>query len=105
MAPDDAADLITEVEQERRLPILNLLPEPQQHKVRSLLAYNPETAGGRINLADAFQVARLPEYREVIALDQHGFTIGYEDLIASRDRGDQEALGQSRPAKGLVGDG
>ena len=46
MAPDDAADLITEVDQERRLPILNLLPEPQQTKVRSLLRYNPETAGG-----------------------------------------------------------
>jgi len=46
MAPDDAADLITEVDQERRLPILNLLPEPQQKKVRSLLSYNPETAGG-----------------------------------------------------------
>jgi hypothetical protein len=46
MAPDDAADLITEVDQERRLPILNLLPEPQQGKVRSLLSYNPETAGG-----------------------------------------------------------
>jgi len=46
MAPDDAADLIVEVDQERRLPILNLLPEPQQRKVRSLLSYNPETAGG-----------------------------------------------------------
>jgi hypothetical protein len=46
MAPDDAADVITEVDQERRLPILNLLPEPQQRKVRSLLSYNPETAGG-----------------------------------------------------------
>jgi Mg/Co/Ni transporter MgtE len=46
MAPDDAADLITEIDQERRLPILNLLPEPQQKKVRSLLSYNPETAGG-----------------------------------------------------------
>ena len=46
MAPDDAADLITEVVQERRLAILELLPEPQQHKVRSLLSYNPETAGG-----------------------------------------------------------
>ena len=46
MAPDDAADLIAEVDQERRLPVLNLLPEPQQRKVRSLLSYNPETAGG-----------------------------------------------------------
>ena len=58
-----------------------------------------------INLADAFQVARLPEYREVIVLDQHSVSIGYEDLIASCDRGDQEALGQSGLAKGLVGDG
>ena len=46
MAPDDAADLIGDIDQERRLPILSLLPEPQQHKVRSLLSYHPETAGG-----------------------------------------------------------
>jgi len=46
MAPDDAADLIAELDQDRRLPVLGLLPEPQQRKVRSLLTYNPETAGG-----------------------------------------------------------
>jgi len=46
MAPDDAADLIIEIDQDRRLPILELLPQPHQSKVRSLLNYNPETAGG-----------------------------------------------------------
>ncbi|HMK99779.1 MAG TPA: CBS domain-containing protein [Acidimicrobiales bacterium] len=46
MAPDDAADLIMEMDQERRLPVLTLLPAPQQRKVRALLNYNPETAGG-----------------------------------------------------------
>lgn len=46
MAPDDAADLITEIDQERRLPILNMLPAAQQRTIRSLLSYNPETAGG-----------------------------------------------------------
>ena len=46
MAPDDAADLIMEVDQDRRLGLLDLLPEPQQRKVRTLLRYNPETAGG-----------------------------------------------------------
>ena len=46
MAPDDAADLITELDQERRLPVLQLLPGPQLRKVRALLNYNPETAGG-----------------------------------------------------------
>jgi len=46
MAADDAADLISELDQERRSPILELLPEPQRKKVRSLLRYHPETAGG-----------------------------------------------------------
>ena len=46
MAPDDAADLITELDQERRLPVLQLMPVLQQRKVRTLLNYNPETAGG-----------------------------------------------------------
>jgi hypothetical protein len=63
MAPDDAADLIMEVDQERRLPILGLLPEPQKRKVRSLLSYNPETAGGLMSpdfvcLPEATAVAR-----------------------------------------------
>ncbi|HLI14449.1 MAG TPA: CBS domain-containing protein [Acidimicrobiales bacterium] len=46
MAPDDAADLIADLDQERRLPLLEALPAPQQAKVRALLSYNPETAGG-----------------------------------------------------------
>ena len=46
MASDDVADLVMELDQERRLPVLNLLPDSQQRKVRSLLSYNPETAGG-----------------------------------------------------------
>jgi CBS domain-containing protein/sporulation protein YlmC with PRC-barrel domain len=46
MAPDDAADLLNEVDQERRLPILQQMPAPHQRKIRALLSYNPETAGG-----------------------------------------------------------
>jgi len=46
MAPDEAADLLTELDQERRLPVLELLPLAKQRKVRSLLSYHPETAGG-----------------------------------------------------------
>jgi len=46
MAPDDAADLIIDVDQDRRRPVLDLLPEPQRRKVWNLLSYNPETAGG-----------------------------------------------------------
>ena len=49
MEPDDAADLITDLEQERRLPILEALPTALQTKIRSLLSYHPETAGGLMN--------------------------------------------------------
>lgn len=46
MAPDDAADLIGELDQQRRLRVLNLMPASQQHKVRALLQYNASSAGG-----------------------------------------------------------
>jgi CBS domain-containing protein/sporulation protein YlmC with PRC-barrel domain len=49
MESDDAADLLMELDQERRLPILNLLPPLTQGKMRSLLSHNPETAGGMMN--------------------------------------------------------
>jgi CBS domain-containing protein len=49
MAPDDAADLLLQIEQDRRLPILNLLPAGEQRKLKSLLGHNPSTAGGLMN--------------------------------------------------------
>jgi CBS domain-containing protein len=49
MAPDDAADLLLELEQDRRLPVLNLMPAAKQRKLKTLLGYNPSTAGGIMN--------------------------------------------------------
>ncbi|MDQ2923879.1 MAG: CBS domain-containing protein [Candidatus Dormibacteraeota bacterium] len=49
MAPDDAADLLGELEQERRLPVLNLMSPSQQHKLRKLMQYHPTTAGGMMS--------------------------------------------------------
>ncbi|MGA9856838.1 MAG: CBS domain-containing protein [Solirubrobacteraceae bacterium] len=49
MASDDVADLLLELDQDRRLPILGLLPAPKQHKVKSLLGHNPSSAGGLMN--------------------------------------------------------
>jgi CBS domain-containing protein len=46
MAPDDAADLIADVEQDRREALLARLPATQQRKVRALLGFDPATAGG-----------------------------------------------------------
>ena len=49
MASDDVADLLLEIDQERRLPVLNLLPSSKQRKVKALLGHNPSTAGGLMN--------------------------------------------------------
>jgi CBS domain-containing protein len=46
MRPDDAADLLSAFPQERRLPVLQKLPFATQNKIRSLLGFNPATAGG-----------------------------------------------------------
>jgi Mg/Co/Ni transporter MgtE len=49
MRPDDAADLIAELPQNRRLATLTLLSPATQAKIRGLLGYNPATAGGLMN--------------------------------------------------------
>jgi CBS domain-containing protein len=49
MESDDAADLLLELEQDRRIPVLNLLPAAKQMKIRRLLGHNPSTAGGLMN--------------------------------------------------------
>ena len=46
MAADDAADLIVEIEQDRRARILALLPSKHRRQIEALLGYNPSTAGG-----------------------------------------------------------
>ena len=46
MASDDAADIIGELDEDRREPVLSLLPVSQRVKVRALLGYDPDEAGG-----------------------------------------------------------
>jgi sporulation protein YlmC with PRC-barrel domain len=46
MRADDAADTITELPQNRRQPILDLLPPGQRTKVLTLMGFNPTSAGG-----------------------------------------------------------
>ncbi len=70
MASDDAADLLLEIEQDRRIPLLNLLPASKQLKIKRLLGYNPSTAGGLMNPdfaslpADATVAQALERVRE-----------------------------------------
>jgi len=46
MEPDDAADLVRELPEERRDEVVRLLPIVQRRRVRALLGYDPATAGG-----------------------------------------------------------
>ena len=46
MAPDDAADLVAELDAPRRAAVLALLPVARRTKVRTLLGYDPARAGG-----------------------------------------------------------
>lgn len=61
MAPDDAADLVGEIEQERRGSIIKLLPPAHARKIESLLGYNPSTAGGLMSV----EYVALPEHYSV----------------------------------------
>src|SRR5437867_5505039 len=49
IAPDDAADLLSELAQERRKPIFEMMGASQQYKLRKLLQYHPTTAGGMMS--------------------------------------------------------
>jgi CBS domain-containing protein len=49
MAPDDAADLLAELDQDRRMPVFDMMSPAQQHTLRKLLQYHPSTAGGMMS--------------------------------------------------------
>jgi CBS domain-containing protein len=46
METDDAADLLAQLDDERRSRVVDLLPPVQQRRLRTLLGYEPMTAGG-----------------------------------------------------------
>lgn len=50
MRADDAADAIMDLRQSRRRRILDLMPTSQRTKVITLLVFNPDSAGGLMNI-------------------------------------------------------
>ena len=50
MRADDAADAIADLRQPRRRRVLDLMPAPQRTKVITLMGFNPESAGGLMNV-------------------------------------------------------
>lgn len=106
MDPDRAADLLMALPQERRRPILDRLTADQQRKVRTLLGYHPETAGGLMtnefvavpeDETVAGTIRRLRELEEVPTVLTDVYVIDGERLAGSLGlsqllRADQEAL-------------
>jgi CBS domain-containing protein len=50
MRADDAADAIADLRQSRRRRVLDLMPPPQRTKVITLMGFNPQSAGGLMNV-------------------------------------------------------
>src|ERR1700691_5216865 len=113
MEPDNAADLISEIDQDRRLTILERLPDIQKTKVRQLLSYNADTAGGLMNpdfvsvpatatvseALEAIRTSRVPAeaLQAVFVLDETGQPVGAASIAPLvRAPGHELALTVSR---------
>jgi Mg/Co/Ni transporter MgtE len=108
MEPDDAADLLMSLDQDRRLPVLNLLPPGKQRKIRGLLGHNPQTAGGLMNpdfvavaehstveqVLETIRRSELPaeQLHTVLVLDQDGKLAGGVPVAALIRADPHEAL-------------
>lgn len=82
MNPDDAADLLVKLDQERRRPILDGLPRDAQEKIRVLLGYGEETAGGLMSneflaLPEEDTVAGALEHIRNLPEEPHILTVVY----------------------------
>ncbi len=100
MAGDDAADLIVEIDQERRARILALLPAAQRRQIEKLLGYNPSTAGGLMSP----EVIVLREDRSVAAALERvrDSEIGPATLTTVYVRDEDGRLSGSVPVVGLL---
>jgi CBS domain-containing protein len=79
METDDAADLVAELDEERRARILELLPDVQRRRLRTLLGYEPMTAGG---LMSPELVAVYSQATQAEALDRVRRAAAPSDALA-----------------------
>ena len=80
MRADDAADAIADLRQSRRRRVLDLMPAPQRTKVITLMGFNPESAGGLMNV-DFVSCAAAATAGTALALIADARTIQPEALI------------------------
>ena len=81
MRADDAADAVAELPQQRRQPVLDLLPAGQRTKVLTLMGYNPTSAGGLMGV-DFLAVSPDATVREALAAVGASHTLQPEALTS-----------------------
>jgi sporulation protein YlmC with PRC-barrel domain len=80
MRADDAADAIADLRQSRRRRVLDMMPAPQRTKVITLMGFNPESAGGLMNV-DYVSCAASATAGTAVALIADARSIQPEALI------------------------
>ena len=109
MESDDGADLLMELDQDRRLPVLNLMPAAKRLKIRRLLGYNPQTAGGLMNpdfvsvterstVEQTIELVRRSEIpaeqlQAVVVVGADGRLVGCVYVVALVKAGEHESIG------------
>jgi CBS domain-containing protein len=80
MRADDAADAIADLRQSRRRHVLSLMPAPQRTKVITLMGFNPNSAGGLMNV-DFVACAATATAGEALAIIGAAHTVQPEALL------------------------
>lgn len=80
MRADDAADAIADLRQARRRRVLDLMPAPQRTKVITLMGFNPQSAGGLMNV-DFVSCAASATAGTALALIADARTLQPEALV------------------------
>jgi MgtE intracellular N domain/CBS domain len=81
MRSDDAADVIAELPQRRRRPVLDLLPPVQRAKVLTLMSYNSTSAGGLMAM-DYVAVPSMAAVGDALARVRAAVTLQPEALTS-----------------------
>ncbi len=80
MRADDAADAIADLRQSRRRRVLDLMPAAQRTKVITLMGFNPESAGGLMNV-DFVSCTATTTAAEALAMIAAAHAIQPEALV------------------------
>jgi CBS domain-containing protein len=91
MHADDAADAIAELPQQRRQPVLDLLPAGQRAKVLTLMGFNSTSAGGLMGM-DFLAVPSMTSVGDVLARVRESASLQPEALTSVHAVDDQGVL-------------